>query len=317
MLTKAALRTIFPRAPEVDLDAFIASGVEALREAGILEMANRLQYFLAQLGHESNGLTSKEENLNYSAQRLTEIWPSRFPTLEAAKPFAFNPEKLANKVYGGRMGNTEPGDGYRYRGRGYIQLTGRETYREIGNIAGLDLEANPELASKPENAVRIACAFWTWKKINKQCDAGDFTGVTQRINGGTNGLSDRLDWLRKVKTVVTATTNGGVATPATTTPTTTSTSTTTSTTKPASTTPTTPSTTPAKPKPKPAEQPESLSNPTVLEAQKKLSRLGYYKGVLNGIYDQMLRAALWSFQGDEDLPQTGRLDTRTRAELNV
>ena len=298
MLTKAALRAIFPRAPEVDLEAFVASGLEALQSAGILEMANRLQYFLAQLGHESNGLTSKEENLNYSAQRLTEIWPGRFPTLEVAKQYAFNPEKLANFVYGSRMGNTDAGDGYRYRGRGYIQLTGRETYREVGEIAGLDLEGKPELAAKPENAVRIACAFWTWKGVNKQCDAGDFTGVTRRINGGTNGLNDRLDWLRKVKTVVTSTTNGGVAT------------------APPVTTPTTPKP-PTPAKPKPVEQPEALANNAILEAQKKLTRLGYYKGILNGIYDQALRGALWAFQGDEDLPQTGRLDQRTRAELNV
>lgn len=303
MLTKAALRSIFPKAPEIDLDAFIASGLEALKDAGILEMANRLQYFLAQLGHESNGLTVKAENLNYSASRLMEIWPGRFPTREIANKYANNPEKLANFVYGGRMGNVDPGDGYRYRGRGYIQLTGRETYREIGKIAGLDLENEPELAAKPENAVRIACAFWTWKKINKQCDAGDFTGVTQRINGGTNGLSDRLDWLRKVKTVVTATTNGGTATtPPTTKP---------ATPRPTPTTPVTPT------KPKPVEQPETLANPAVLEAQKKLTRLGYYKGVLSGIYDQVLRGALWAFQKDEDLPLTGRLDARTRAELNV
>lgn len=299
MLTKTALRAIFPRAPEADLEAFVTFGMEALKNAGILEMANRLQYFLAQLGHESNGLTHKEENLNYSAQRLTEIWPGRFPTLEVAKKYAMNPEKLANFVYGSRMGNTEPGDGYRYRGRGYIQLTGRETYREVGEIAGLDLEANPELAAKPENAIQIACAFWTWKKINKQCDIGDFTGVTQRINGGTNGLNDRLDWLKKVKTVVTSTTNGGV----------------TPTTPPKPTPTTTTTTTPAKPKP--AEQPEATSNNAILEAQKKLTRLGYYKGILNGIYDQALRASLWAFQGDEDLPQTGRLDQRTRAELNV
>lgn len=303
MLTKAALRSIFPKAPEIDLDAFIASGLEALKDAGILEMANRLQYFLAQLGHESNGLTVKAENLNYSASRLMEIWPGRFPTREIANKYANNPEKLANFVYGGRMGNVDPGDGYRYRGRGYIQLTGRETYREIGKIAGLDLENEPELAAKPENAVRIACAFWTWKKINKQCDAGDFTGVTQRINGGTNGLSDRLDWLRKVKTVVTATTNGGTATTSPTTKPTTP--------RPTTTTPVTPT------KPKPVEQPETLANPAVLEAQKKLTRLGYYKGVLSGIYDQVLRGALWAFQKDEDLPLTGRLDARTRAELNV
>jgi putative chitinase len=265
-------------------------------------MANRLQYFLAQLGHESNGLTHKEENLNYSASRLMEIWPGRFPTREIATQYAQNPEKLANFVYGKRMGNVNPGDGYRYRGRGYIQLTGRETYREVGEIAGLELEDHPELAAKPENAVRIACAYWTWKKLNKACDAGDFTGLTQKINGGTNGLNDRLDWLRKVKKIVTATTNGGTATPATTTTTTT-------------TPPPKPAPTPAKPKP--VEQPETLANPAVLEAQKKLTRLGYYKGVLNGIYDQILRAALWAFQKDEDLPLTGRLDTRTRAELNV
>jgi putative chitinase len=315
MLTKAALRAIFPKAPEVDLDAFVASGIQALKDAGILEMANRLQYFLAQLGHESNGLTHKEENLNYSAGRLMEIWPGRFPTMEIARKYANNPEKLANFVYGGRMGNTETGDGYRFRGRGYIQLTGRETYREVGKIAGLDLEAQPELASKPENAIKIASAFWTWKKINKICDAGDFTGVTQRVNGGTNGLSDRLDWLRKVKTVVTATTNGGTATPVATT--TATTSTTPSTPRPTTTTTTTtprPSTPTPRPKPEPVE---TLSNPAVLEAQKKLTRLGYYKGILNGIYDQILRAALWSFQKDEDLPLTGRLDARTRAELNV
>jgi putative chitinase len=313
MLTKAALRAIFPRAPEADLEAFIAFGVEALKNAGILEMANRLQYFLAQLGHESNGLTHKEENLNYSAGRLMEIWPGRFPTLEIAKQYAHNPEKLANFVYGKRMGNVNPGDGYRYRGRGYIQLTGRETYREVGEIAGLDLEGNPELAAKPENAVRIACAYWTWKKLNKTCDAGDFTGLTQKINGGTNGLNDRLDWLRKVKKIVTATTNGGTATPATTTTTTTTTTPPRPTT---TTTSTTTTTTPSRPKP-PVEQPETLANPAVLEAQKKLTRLGYYKGVLNGIYDQILRAALWAFQKDEDLPLTGRLDARTRSELNV
>jgi putative chitinase len=263
---------------------------------------------LAQLGHESNGLTNREENLNYSASRLMEIWPGRFPTLEIARQYAHDPEKLANRVYGGRLGNTNAGDGFRYRGRGYIQLTGRDTYREIGKIAGLDLEAHPELAAKPENAVKIACAFWTSRKLNPSCDIGDFTGVTQKINGGTNGLNDRLDWLRKVKQVVTATTNGGTATTTTTAPP-----------KPATTT-----STPAKPatattpaKPQTAAQPEASSNAAILGAQKTLSRLGYYKGVLNGIYDQVLRAALWSFQKDEDLPQTGRLDARTRAELNV
>jgi putative chitinase len=296
MLTRAQVKSIFPKASDVDIDAFVKFGEEALKKSGILDMVTRLQYFLAQLGHESNGLTHREENLNYSAARLMEIWPNRFPTLDVAKQYERNPEKLANFVYGGRMGNVNPGDGYRYRGRGYIQLTGRETYREIGRIAGLDLETNPDLAAKPDNAVRIACAFWTWKNINPACDVADFTAVTRKINGGTNGLNDRLQWLSKVKTVVTAA-------PGTTKP-------------PATTTTSTTTSTPAKPKPE-AETAESLANPAVMEAQKKLTRLGYYKGVFNGIYDQVLRAALWAFQKDEDLPQTGRLDARTREELNV
>ena len=201
------------------------------------------------------------------------------------------------------MGNVNPGDGYKFRGRGYIQLTGRETYREIGKIAGLDLENDPDLASKPENAVRIACAFWTWKKINPTCDTGDFTAVTKKINGGTNGLSDRLDWLTKVQKVLKA------DTPAPSPDTTPVTST-----KPAVPTP---KPKPAQPSTPSSEAADTLANNAILEAQKKLSRMGYYQGVLDGVYNQLLRAALWAFQKDEDLPQTGRLDQRTRLELNV
>ena len=293
MLTRAQIKGVFPRASEADIDAFVKFGEEALKKSGILDMATRLQYFLAQLGHESNGLTNREENLNYSAARLMEIWPNRFPTLDVAQQYERNPEKLANFVYGGRMGNVNPGDGYRFRGRGYIQLTGRETYREVGRVAGLDLENHPELAAKPENAIRIAAAFWTWKNVNPTCDVQDFTACTKKVNGGTNGLDDRLNWLSKVRTVVTAAPSS-TATPAS---------------KPL----------PPNPRPKPAvpEPAESLANPAVMEAQKKLTRLGYYKGLVNGIYDQLLRAALWAFQKDEDLPQTGRLDARTREELNV
>lgn len=294
MLTRAQIKGVFPRASEADIDAFVKFGEEALKKSGILDVATRLQYFLAQLGHESNGLTHREENLNYSAARLMEIWPNRFPTLDIAKQYDRDPEKLANFVYGGRMGNVNPGDGYRFRGRGYIQLTGRETYREVGRVAGLDLENHPELAAKPENAIRIAAAFWTWKNVNPTCDVQDFTACTKKVNGGTNGLDDRLSWLSKVRAVVNAVPSSSTTTPAA---------------RPA----------PPNPRPKPAvpEPAESLANPAVMEAQKKLTRLGYYKGLVNGIYDQLLRAALWAFQKDEDLPQTGRLDARTREELNV
>lgn len=307
MLTKALLKSIFPRAMDDELEAFLTYGEQALKEAGILQGLNRLHYFLAQLGHESAGLTSKEENLNYSAAALMKTWPNRFPTLEVAKKYERNPEKLANFVYGGRMGNVNPGDGYRYRGRGYIQLTGRETYREIGRIAGLDLENNPELASNPEHAVRIACAFWSWKRINPSCDVGDYTEVTRKINGGTNGLPDRLEWLDKVQRLLKPA--GAGPTPAPATPAVSP--------KPLPTPkPELRPTTPSRPTP-PAGENESLANPAVLAAQKKLATLGYYDGVVDGIYNQLLRTALWAFQTDEDLPQTGRLDDRTRKELNV
>jgi len=300
MLTKLQLAAIFPNAETSAIDAFISSGLQALQTSGILDGANRLFYFLAQLGHESNGLTVREENLNYSASRLLQVWPSHFASLEVAKKYEYKPEQLANLVYGGRMGNTDDGDGYKYRGRGYIQLTGRDTYREIGKIAGLDLEKNPDLASQVANAPKIACAFWTWKNINPACDNADFTAVTQKVNGGTNGLSDRLAWLSKVQTVL--------AKPADTKP------------KPA------PSPAPA-PVPSHAPAPqtphadaaatESLANDSVRMAQAKLTRLGFYRGVINGIYNQLLRAALMEFQRQEGLTPTGRLDGETMAELNV
>ena len=202
MLTTGQLAAIFPSAEAGALEAFISPGLQALTAAGILDGANRLFYFLAQLGHESNGLTVREENLNYSASRLMQVWPSRFPTLDVAKKYENKPEQLANFVYGNRMGNVDDGDGYKYRGRGYIQLTGRDTYRAIGKVCGLDLEGNPDLASQVAYAPKIACAFWTWKNINPSCDTGDFTAVTQKINGGTNGLADRQAWLSKVQTVL-------------------------------------------------------------------------------------------------------------------
>src|SRR5205085_6750449 len=127
-----------------------------------------------------------------------------FPTVAAAQPYANNPEKLANFVYGGRLGNVNDGDGYKYRGRGFIQLTGRDTYKSIGSMIGVDLVSHPDLAAEPGTAAKIACAFWTSRNINSACDSGDFTQVTQLINGGTNGLADREVWLTKVQTVLKA-----------------------------------------------------------------------------------------------------------------
>ena len=106
---------------------------------GVLASRLRAEHFLAQVLHESGGLLRLVENLNYTAERLVEVWPSRFPTLEAAEPFAHNAHALANQVYGGRMGNTDPEDGWRYLGRGLLQLTGRASYTKVGAALGIDL----------------------------------------------------------------------------------------------------------------------------------------------------------------------------------
>lgn len=204
MISLEDLKELFPKGREAILEAFAKQAKPVFAEFDISDKPNRLHFFLAQIAHESGGLTVIEENLKYSAKRMTEIWPSRFPTLAAAEPFASNPEALANKVYANRMGNgtAESGDGWRYRGRGYIQITGRDGYRAIGTAIGIDLEAHPDRASAPEDALRVACGFWKWKKVNALCDEGDFLKVTRLVNGGTTGQADREAWLAKVRKVL-------------------------------------------------------------------------------------------------------------------
>jgi putative chitinase len=148
-----------------------------------------LQDFLGQILHESAGLTVFSENMNYSPERLVQVWPSRFPTVNAARPYARNPEALANRVYGGRMGNTEPGDGWRYRARGPIQLTGKNNYELVGNLVGQDLVSLPELMEQPHYALEAAIAWW--EDAIPDSILGDPEKVTRRVNGGLIGLADR------------------------------------------------------------------------------------------------------------------------------
>jgi putative chitinase len=202
MLTMQSLMTLYPDAPLNNRQYLVAQSPILFTKYGISLNRNRLLFFLAQIGHESAGLEIQQENLNYSVARLRQVWPGRFRSASTAAACAGKPEALANLVYGGRMGNFEPGDGYRYRGRGYIQLTGREAYREVGRRTGLKLEDQPDLALDVAHALHIACGFWDWKGINPICDRGDFVGVTKRINGGTVGLDDRLAWLARVRAVL-------------------------------------------------------------------------------------------------------------------
>lgn len=145
--------------------------------------------FLGQVLHESSGLSRLSENLNYSAERLCAVWPKRFSTLADAQPYARNPEALANKVYGGRMGNTQAGDGWLYRGRGPIQLTGRDNYAAVGALLGMDLINEPELMEQPEIALRATVAWWEDRIPDSFL--GDVEKVTKRVNGGLIGLADR------------------------------------------------------------------------------------------------------------------------------
>ena len=153
----------------------------------------RQSAFLGQAQHESNNFKNLEEGLNYSASRLMAVWPSRFPSLDVANQYANNPEKLANKVYGGRadLGNTEDGDGFKFHGRGIYQLTGRSNYTVCGEALGVPFAQTPELILQPEWAVMSAGWFWNKKNLNSLADSKDYETMTKRINGGLVGFDDR------------------------------------------------------------------------------------------------------------------------------
>lgn len=160
-----------------------------------IDTPRRLAAFIAQCAHESAGFKFLRENLNYKAQSLMKTWPQRFPTMEIAKQYANNPEKIANKVYANRMGNRDEasGDGWRYLGRGLIQLTGKENYQWFAASLEMDVEDLPEYMSTFEGAVQSACFFWENTGLNKEADAGDIKTMTKKINGGYIGLEDRVN----------------------------------------------------------------------------------------------------------------------------
>jgi len=182
LLTENIVRKVAPKA-RPDIVSGLVEGKASLAAAGLVTKP-RLAHFLAQICTETGGLRHLEENLNYSAKRLTEVFRKRFPTLEAAKPFANNPEKLANKVYGGRLGNVENGDGFRYRGGGLIQTTGRFNYEAAG------FADRPEDLRKMPGALDAALVFWMTKGCNAFADKNDIVGLRKRVNGGKIGLED-------------------------------------------------------------------------------------------------------------------------------
>jgi putative chitinase len=158
----------------------------------------RLSHFLSQCAHESGNFKFVKENLNYSADGLRKIFPKYFPTTEIAEKYARQPEKIANKVYGSRMGNGDEasGDGFKFRGRGYIQLTGKDNYAAFDKFVDDDIMANPDLVAT-KYPLTSAAFFFHKNKLWDVCDKGHgddiVLAVTKRVNGGTHGLADRQD----------------------------------------------------------------------------------------------------------------------------
>lgn len=210
IISPVQLLRIAPRCP--DTIAWAAALNEAMREFGI-ESRLQVAHLLAQLAHESAEFTRLVESLNYSsAERIVAVWPFRFwvpsakeplrpPVRRDAREFVGNAILLANCVYAGRNGNgnESSGDGWRYRGRGPIQITGRSNYARAGQALGLPLVESPEIVVDPDVGARVAAWYWSDRGIGSWADADDLSAVTKRINGGTHGLDDRRRYLQTAK----------------------------------------------------------------------------------------------------------------------
>jgi len=193
-LTKDQLKQLLPKNPYID---HWYSALSQLLPDYEINTPKRMAAFIAQCAHESGGFTALKENLNYKAVTLRKIFPKYFPTDEIANHYASLPNKqeaIANKVYANRMGNgpEESGDGFRYCGRGLIQLTGKENYTWFAASIGVSVEEAAEYLQTFEGAAQSACWFWETNKLNQYADNGDIVTLTKRINGGTIGLDDRI-----------------------------------------------------------------------------------------------------------------------------
>lgn len=203
-LTEAELRQFAPRARSDYIEALV-SGWSALDRAGI-NTPLRLSHFLAQCAHETGGFTIVAESMDYSAKRVCEVWPGRFssPLDPRVLLVAGKPEALAEVVYGGRMGNTSKGDGYRFRGRSFLQTTGRAAYREISGLCGVDLEQDPELLETATIGLKAAIAEWSEGDCNRLADRNYGRAIGNWINRGNAfsphdpiGYESREKWLTR------------------------------------------------------------------------------------------------------------------------
>lgn len=163
-------------------------------------------HVMSQVSHECGAGHDVIENLNYTAQRMMQVWPTRFPTLDAARPYASNPRLLANRVYNGRLGNALfSDDGWTFRGRGASQTTGRSNYQRLGLKTGLDLVKNPDLVNDPKHFLECGVSDFIDCGCLPYAIKDDILGVTKKLNGGTIGLQQRVEWLKRWKAELTPT----------------------------------------------------------------------------------------------------------------
>lgn len=192
----ALLKTAAPGVMPTVLASLANACVTHLPNYGVDASVARLADFIAQTANETGGYRVFVENLNYSAEALVRVWPSRFTQAEAAR-YARQPELIAGKVYGDRMGNRDASDGWKYRGRGMLQLTGRTNYEATDQRLGIGLDTNPDIAAVPALSLLIACDFYRDRNVFAALDRGDVTGARRIVNGGTIGL-DHVNALRAV-----------------------------------------------------------------------------------------------------------------------
>jgi predicted chitinase len=282
MLTASRIKLFAPLARADIVDALV-DGWPSIQQAGV-KTPLRLHHFMAQIATETQGLTRLEENLNYSAKRLTKVWPGRFPSIAAAEPYAYRPQALANKVYGGRFGNHRPDDGWRFRGGGLLHTTFRENYRDAG------YELGPDLLRTPGPALRSALKYWTDHGCNAIADRDDLPRLRRVIQGGSGGLDDAAQWLVKAKRIFTplptpvAVISGGLDAN----------------------------------RARPAGGVEDLADPgAVANVQARLRALGYYHvGADDGALGASTQGAILAFRNDNGLRLTPAIDAELLVALS-
>lgn len=193
MIDLNILQQLCPKTKQQVLGQYVDPLNQVMEYYDMFTVKQRAAAFLAQTAHESGGFNFVKENLNYSADGLQKIFKKYFPDAALAQQYARQPEKIANRVYANRMGNGDEasGDGYRFCGRGLIQLTGRNNYTKFAQDLGISIEECVAYMETTDGAVSSAGWFWDNNNLNQYCDSGDFVTLTKRINGGTIGLADR------------------------------------------------------------------------------------------------------------------------------